>query len=450
MANFGLTLEGYVPMTVTDVRDMINARIWGTISPTLDLSDRSFEGQLVGIVAEIFALLWENDERVYSSRDPNKAMDAALDAICLLTGTTRRPATKSTVVLTLTGDNASTIDIGSIARVPDGGQFETQNSATLAALTAWVVDTAYEIGDRVTNGGNAYRCITAGTSTGTGPESTDPLGDETDGTAHWRFLGEGVAAADVDAAAIEAGPTTANAATITEIVTPVGGWLGVVNIADARVGRNQMTNPELRVLRELELAQPGTSPTDSIRAAILLLTDVTACTVFVNFTDLVDADGMPPHSVEAMVQGGEDQDIWTCLLANVAAGIRTHGNTVGTATDSAGNIYAMKFSRPEEVQISIKITLVKDPATYPEDGDQQVRDIIAANGNSQRTGKDAVASWVVAQAFKITGVLNVTEVLLDDAPSPTLSATIPISKRQLAVYDSDSTRIEVVTSDGTP
>lgn len=55
-------------------------------------------------------------------------------------------------------------------------------------LPAWVASTAYTLGRLVTNGGNYYRCRTAGTSTtGAGPTTTSA--DITDGTAHWRYIG---------------------------------------------------------------------------------------------------------------------------------------------------------------------------------------------------------------------------------------------------------------------
>ncbi len=447
MPTFGLTIAGLFTPTVTDIREEINARMRELISPTLDLSDRSAEGQLAGIVAEALVLLWENLERVYSSQDPDKATGAALDALCLLTGTFRRPATKSTVVLTLTGDDTTLVPEGSGARIPDGARFDTLADATLVALVAWVTSTSYALGDRVTNGGNAYQCTVAGLSD-SGPVSVDPLEDEEDGTVHWRFLGEGTAAVDIDAVATVTGPTIANSATIIEIVTPIGGWNGVVNVLDATVGRNQMSDSELRVFRELELSQPGTSPADAIRAAILLIEAVTSCTVFVNYTDDTNVDGMPPHSVECMVQGGDDQDIFDALLANVAAGIATYGNTSGFATDSEGTVHVENFSRPVEISIYIDITLVKDPVTYPSDGDDQVKAAIVAWGNSQKTGKDAVASGIAAQAFTIAGVLDVTAVLIDDAPSPSTSTTIPVALRELAVYD--TSRIAVTSSDGTP
>lgn len=446
---FGLTPEGFVPMTFEDIRADINARVWNTISPTLDLSDRTYEGQLIAIVAYHLALLWELGEANNSQLDPDKAMDALLDAICLLTGTFRAAASYSTVTLTLTGDPSTLITEGHAARVTDGPRFDTDDDVTLETVDDWATSTMYAVGDRVTSNGNVYQCTTAGESDSmTGPSSVDPLEDIVDNDAHWRFLGEGTAAGDVESTATETGPLAANSGTITEIVTPVGGWNGVVNVLDADVGRNRMTNAELRILRELELAQPGTCTQDAIRSALLQVAGVTNVTVFVNNTDETNVDDMPPHSVEAMVQGGEDQDIWDALLANVAAGIQTTGTEEGTAIDSQGTEHTEKFTRPEEIPIYVEIDLIIDADTYPENGDDLVAEAIVAWGDAQATGKDAVASRIGYASFDVDGVLDVTAVRIGLAPGPTLDDTIEIDLRQLATYD--TSRITVATTPGTP
>lgn len=450
---FGLTPEGLVIPTLQEVRDWINAKVWATISPTLDLSDGSLEGQIIGIVAEAIHKVYQLNEATYSAFDPDKAVDAALDAICILTGTKRRGATKSATILTFTGDPATVVPSGTGARIPGGAQFDTTEAGALVAVSAWAPATTYALDVRVTNGGNVYQCTLGGISAGSGgPSSTDPLDfAHADGTATWRYLGAGTAADDVAAAATVTGPTVANAGTITEIATPVGGVDGVVNVTDATVGRNQMTNAELRVLRELELARPGTSPINAIRAALLELDGVTSAFVFNNPSDNT-VDGMPPHSVEAMVQGGDDQEILDCLLANVAAGIQTHGQgagaVTGTATDSQGISHTVKFTRPSDVPIYIAITLTKESGVYPADGDAQVEQAIVDFGAQLAAGKDAVAWQLGAQAIKVAGVINVTACYIGTAPAPGSSATIVISPRERAVYSTD--RITVTSSNGTP
>lgn len=461
--SFGLTPEGLLIPSLTTVREALNTSLRNTFGSSIDVGDKSTLGQLTGIIAASLSALWEKLEAVNSSQDPDKATGAALEAISALTGTFRPAASYSAVVLTLTGTVGTIVSSGSKAKTASTGKtFVTTAAATIAAVNAWVGSTAYVIGNRVTNGGRIYQCITAGTSNATGGPnnfpgsgfsgSTDLLYDELDGTVHWSYVGSGVGAVDVNARAEVTGPITAFARDITVIDTSVGGWNGVINQLDAAPGRDIAQDGELRLLREQELATGGNSTVDALRAELLEVADVEAVTIFVNNTDVTDVDGVPPHAVEAMVRipvgTTYNQSIWDALLDGVAAGIATHGTTSGSAVDEQGTAHVMKFSRPTEKLIWATLAVVVDAATFPVDGIDQIKTSIVAFGDIQKTGKDAVASAVAARAFSIAGVLDVTTCFIDDAVSPATSATVPITLRELAVYD--TSRIIVTTTNGVP
>lgn len=461
MAVPALTDQGLQIATLADVRAQINTAWQQAFGASMDVSDRSPDGQQIGIISEAFALLNELLEVIVSSQDPDKATGAFLRALCALTGTVEILPSFSTVTLTLTGTPTAVVPVGSLASTQSTGQqFTTtaDDDGTIVALAAWVALTAYSAGtspadaDRKTNAGNAYICITSGTSAGSGGPITTAA-DITDGTVHWKFLGPGAGAVDVIARATTTGPIVAVSGDIVNIDSPTGGWDGVINLLDASLGRAQMTDAALRALRQAELAQPGTSPADAIRAALLLVGQstndpVTSCSVFVNLGDVTDVDGLPPHTIEPLVRGGADADIFAALLANVAAGIRTHGTVTGSVADSSGNVQTMAFSRVTEVLVYVSITLIKDPAVYPSDGDDQVKAAIVAWGNARDDGTDIVAAAVLAQVFGVAGVLDVSLPLIGTAPAPVASTTIVMTKRQRGVFD--TSRISVTTSNGSP
>ena len=448
MTSYGLTTTGFVPKTFEIIRGELVAALQAAFGLSIDLGDRSIFGQIVAIFAEPLALIWELMEQVYSSQDPDKAAGAALDALCLLTGTFRPAATASRTMLTLTGVPTTLVTTGNKAStLSTAKQFVTSADGTITVLTAWNGSlTYYNVGDRRTNSGNCYICIGAGSGAGSGgPTGTGS--SIVDNFATWRYMGQGTGAIDVAAASVNLGAITAVSGDITHIDTGVSGWQGVINLADAIAGQNVATDEQLRVLREAELSTEGTSTSNAIEAALLQIANVTAATVFENDTDIVNSDGMPPHSVECLVIGGADQDIRDALLSEVAAGIATTGTTTGTSLDSQGTAHTIKFSRPQAVNIYVTISLTRD-SLYPVDGNTQVISAITAFGAIQSTGKDAVASSIGAQAFKVAGVLDVPPPKIGTAPSPTLNTTIPITSRQLAVFD--SSRITVITSLGTP
>lgn len=448
----GLDEYGYTIERAPEIREGMNEQMRAEFGPGIDVSDAAIEGVVIGIVSERIAEVWEATEAVNSSQDPDAATGARQDSLCALTGTQRNAATPSTATLTLTGDTGTLVPSGSTASVTDATtEFATNADATLVALVARANSTAYALGARHKHGDNAYEVVTAGTTAASGgPVGVDPTDavGELDGTVRWRFMGEGEAAVDVAATATVTGPLFGVAGSIVNIETPVAGWSGVVNLTDAAVGTDIESHEDLRIRREVELSTPGSSPIDALRAEMLDVDGVSSVTVFMNNTNVTDGDGVPAKSVECLVIGGEDQDLWDQLQRSVAAGMGTHGTEEGTATDSSGNVWVQKFSRADELEMYATLTLVVVRGEFPEDGVDQIKAAIVAYGNAQRTGKDAVAWSVGTQASKVAGVLDVTSCFIGTAPSPASSATVAVSPRQLAVFD--TSRIIINTSYGVP
>src|SRR5262245_27482960 len=384
MPTYGLTSTGFVPKTLDVVRTDLSSALQSSFGGSIDVSDQSLLGQLIGILAEREAALWDLAQAVNASQDPAQATGASLDALAALTGTFRVAASPSLATLTLTGTASTVVASGSqVKTASTGAVFATTASATITALAAWTASTAYIVGDRRSNASRSYQCITAGTSAASGGPNTTAA-DITDGTAHWTYLGEGTGAVDAPAASANSGPVVGVARDITQIQTPVGGWGSARNLADATLGADEMSDEGLRQLRRVELSSGGVATQNAIRAALLLVNGVTSATVFVNNTDAVNSDGMPPHSVEALVQapvGADvDQAILNTLFDSVAAGIAYQGTTTGTVIDSQGTAQTVKFSRPQVINVFVDITLIKDPAVYPSNGDTLVKQAIATFG----------------------------------------------------------------------
>ncbi len=447
---YGLTKDGLVIKTLAVIRAETEASLREAFGPSLPLGDKTLFGQINGIYSEREASVWQLVQVVDSSQDPNKAVDAALDAVCAITGTVREPATNSTVDLTLAGTPTTNVLAGTQAKTTAEDVFQTTQDAIIVILPSWSQPTAYAAGDRVTNSSKCYLCITSGTSGSPGPTSTSL--DFTDGGGvHWEYIGDGTGVIDVPATAVNTGPVIGTAGDIKFIVTPVGGLSTIRNILDAVLGTDVQSNEGLRLLREEELSGDGTGTADAIRGKILKITGVFSANVFVNNTDVIDADGLPPHSIECLVytpslDADTDQAIVDTIFANVAAGIQTYSGAstvTGTAVDSEGVSHTILFSRPTQIPIYVDVSVVYDAKLYPSDGDVEIEAAIVAFGNTGIGGKDAVPAAIGAQAFKVDGVNDVSRVMVYTdvlgTPAPWVALT---------GYFATPTARSIVTNDG--
>jgi uncharacterized phage protein gp47/JayE len=410
---YGLTDRGFFTKPLTAIRDDLNTAFRNVFGQSISLNDRSVFGIIIGIIAERISISWQQLEVLTTSLDPNKAGGTLLEALATLTGTFRAPAVPSKTTLTFTGSDGTVVSAGFLTKTSALNDFVSLASTTLASVPAWVPSTSYVLDDRVTRAGNVYQNIQAGTSAGSGgPTGTNDAVDVTaDGGCLWTFVGPGAAAADASSASVENGPIVGTRKDITQIVNPTLGLDAVTNLAAADLGRLEATDSELRQTRENELAAAGSSPLDALLANLEQIAGVTSVTLFPNSTDTT-VDGVPPHSIEALIEGGTDQDIYDELLASIAVGIGTVGNHTGTATDSQGNAQTFSFSRPESVAIHAAVSLTFDTTSYPADGDIQVKNALDAYVAALNAGRDVTSSALGAQAFKVAGVLDVTEVLV--------------------------------------
>src|SRR5216684_805267 len=436
---FGLLSTGFIPKAITDITADLQAAMKSAFGASINVTPQSRFGQIIGIIAERYLELWNLAGAVHAAFNPDNALGQDLVNVAAMTET-------------LTGTPNTLCPAGRQVAVQGTlSVFNTLADATITALTAWA---AYSplLGDRRTNGGNAYQCITAGTSV-TGPSGTGA--DIIDGgTAHWTYLGVGTGAIDVAMSSALTGPIIASTRTLTLIQTPIAGWSSAINLLDAVLGVAVESTAAFRLRREAELHGLGRAAVQAIQAAILKLTGVTACTVFENTTDAVNSDGMPPHSTA----------ICTAIFQNAAAGINTTGNQASiNITDSQGIVHPIFFSRPVLVSIYVVANVIMNSAQMPSGGvaavQTSVTNNILAYAATLTADFDVFSSQIAAAIIAgiplplpailgVPGMLDVGTPFIGLAPAPGTSATISITSRQLASFA--STRITVNVSQAVP
>ena len=247
----------------------------------------------------------------------------------------------------------------------------------------------------------------------------------------------------IGAKAEDTGPISANSGTLTVIETTVAGWDSVTNPLDAIVGSDVEEDTDLKIRRIEEIATAGAATPAAIKASLLQVPGVTKAVVFINKTDIEDPNGVPPHSVNATVEGGDDQDIADDLFSVVAGGIQTHGDVTLPVIDPEGFPQDTSFDRPDEVLIYVEFDLTIDSSQWPGDGEDQVEAAILAYGNSLDIGDNVIVyPSLLCSVDGIPGILDVV-VRVGTSASPTEDDNIVIDADEIAKFDSSRITLDV-------
>ncbi|MDZ9115334.1 baseplate J/gp47 family protein [Escherichia coli] len=302
------------------------------------LEPDSKDGQMVALVALAVHDANNTAIEIYNSFSPTTAKAAALSSNVKINGITRKVATNSTADLLLTGTAGTTITNGS-ARDKNG--------------IIWNFPASVAIG--------------------------------VDGTVL------------VTATCANSGSVAAMAGTITTINTPTRGWVSVTNPAAATVGTPAETDAELRIRQSQSVALPSITTFEALDGAVSNVTGVTRHKLYENDTGSEDGNGLPPHSVAVIVDGGDVTDIAQAIRGNKGQGTATHGTTSVTVPDKYGNPHVIKFSRSSDVPVYARIKL-KVFTGYTSQIGQQIQQAISDYINSLTIGDSVLLSRIYSPA----------------------------------------------------
>ena len=310
-------------------------QIYGT---DVYLEPDSKDGQMVALVALAIHDANTTAIGVYNSFSPSTALSDALTRNVKINGIVRRGETRSTVDLLLTGTAGTTITNGS-AKDTNG--------------IIWHFPASVSIG----------------------------------------VNGSVTLTATCDAN----GAVAALAGSVTHINTPTRGWLSVTNPLAATVGVAAETDAELRARQSQSVALPSLTPFAAVDGALANISGVTRHKLYENDTGSVDANGLPAHSISAIVDGGDATTIAQTLRGKKGQGVGTYGATTIVVADIWGNPHPISFSRPVNVPVFVSITLRVFPG-YTSLIADQIKSTIARYINSLAIGDDVLISRVYSPA----------------------------------------------------
>jgi len=295
--DYGVTKQGFKRPSFNEIREETINRVREIMGP-INTGPESLIGQQINAQVERESLIWEAMEAIYLSQYPESSAGRSLEGAVQLMGLSRRGATRSFVSVVLKGDPGMVVPEESEASTVDGDVFSLIEDVLLD--------------------------------------------------------GEGVGEGQMRA--LRAGAVLALAGTLVNIETPISGWDSVENPDDGEVGREIESDPELRQRWQESLQVWGSGTVPAIRARLLQSVDgVTSVKIIENRSSEVDADGRAPHSFEAIVSGGADQEIAEMLWDVKPAGIETHGINEVVVEDSEGEPHIICFSRASLVYVWVKV-----------------------------------------------------------------------------------------------
>lgn len=481
---FGVTPQGFNGKTESDIVESISNK-WLRPSPDgfgqdQDLSEDSPNIILIGLVSAEIAEPWRALMNLYNQQNPDLSSGVNQDNNAALVGVGRQGASSSTANVSLKGDNATIIPIGTQLSQSVGGEvFENNiqglvtNASTnsidlqinslqpasvysliinsvvfpytsdadptfdeiVLGLTA-LIDSA-DIGLTVTNNSNGAFNI-----------ESDDLNDTSNINAT-SLIDIVKVQSILEFSSINTSKISVPATSINTIDSSIDGLDSVINFFEGQVGSDKEDDTELRIRRNESVAIVGASNAESIKAR--LLNDVEGVS-FVNVLDndsSAEVDGVDPKSMEAIIEGGADNDIANTLFILKTGGISFDGNTTVNVLDSEGVLQVIKFSRPEIKFAWSRITIdefnTEEP--LPTNFEQAIIDEVVSYADQEFSiGDDVILQKIFTPVYKVTGIKRVTiEIAITDTVggTPVYQTTdIAIAIRELANFD--ATRISII------
>jgi uncharacterized phage protein gp47/JayE len=462
----GVTSQGFESKQYTEIVEDLAAKAKSPayFGEQFPVTPDSKYGVLSGVFGAALREHWELSGAVADQGNRDKAEGKYLDDLAALIGLTRLLANGSTGILIFTGTNSAVVPINTPIKSTNNKEIVLTKSAltlnrsacysskfTIPAVVAAEVYSIDVNGANyehtatagqtpaqvltilkdliVTGGGTVYTATLVGTTltVTSGTENNNLL---TTNTTNVTLLSVSSA---VESVAATAGAIQFFSSTLTTVVNAIIGITSVTNPTTFNVGRNEETDPELRIRMDAREQSTGTATKPSIEASISEVTGVSFALVIENTTFAVDGSGRPPKSYETYVAGGLNSSVATVVWETKPAGIETWGDISNVVIDHNGDSQVVKFSRFQDKYAWVKVTYsINSEEEFFPDGEQLIKDAVVETGSKFYRGEDFEPTKFYGNIYsKVSGIfISLIEVAITDLPTDTptySSARLPVS-----------------------
>ncbi|MCK3654210.1 hypothetical protein A4G19_15860 [Pasteurellaceae bacterium Macca] len=268
----------------------------------IDLSPDSPDGQLVGLLAQMVMDQNELLENAYRQIDPDLASGAWLEQRVAYAGLVRGKAKYSYLpAVVLTGEPLATIPAGVIISDTTKTRWVLQNSVTLNAQ----------------------------------------------GSAKADFRSE------------ELGAFNVPVHTAMTIETITFGLHSVTTQTESQIGAEEESDIELRQRFFLSRSRNATNSVSSLEGKLLALPDVRQVSILENNLAETDKNQLPPHSINVIVLGGDEQQIAQVIYHNKGGGTGMKGETEIRIRHNEKE-RLIRFDKAKQVDIHLSTVVVRD------------------------------------------------------------------------------------------
>ena len=390
-----LSEQGYRRPTYDEILEDKIQKAKELFGEDIDTSEQTPFGKFIRIGAHDLASAYEDLEAIYYARFPNTATGVSLDRLCVFAGISRNPATFEKYNVTVNGEPNTEVDELLVCGADSEIVFHNVEPFTIGE------DGTVEI---------TVECETAG--------------------------------------------VVANGLALTDIVNPIADVDSISNSTQTALGEDVESDYDLRQRFSQAIEGAGSSNTNSIRTAILRVATVKSVSIIENPESAADANGRPPHSFECYVYGGEDyqQAIADAIFDKKPIGIKACTTASGatavtkTVVDAGGTEHTVSFSHAENIPIYIAINY-KTNNFFETNGEEQIKNILVEHINNLGIGSDVILSSLYGYIYKVTGVCDVTSLMIGTSAGETASANISAETWQVPFTDVEKIILTDVTEE---
>lgn len=274
------------------------------------LDQNSPDGQIIGNFAQALVDLRELLVQVNNGFDPDRAIGRILDERVVINNIQRAGATYTTINIDVTVDRTLTLQgLDADFNNPNGVGFTVQD-----------------------NQGNQFILI-----------DTETL---TAGTHSLPFRARNL------------GEVETIIGTITNAVTVVLGVTGINNpSAPVSIGRNEETDAQLRLRRQRSVSLASTGYLNGLLGLVLSLDGVSDAKLYENYTNTTDVNGIPPHCIWLIAEGGSTADIANAIYERKSYGCDMKGGVAWPIVTASGAIFEAKFDRPTAENLYVRFDI---------------------------------------------------------------------------------------------